>query len=177
MRSKLVLETVLVAVMLSVFVQCREVRAIELTTTSQNVLNSNGTDLVPSSNIQPIEDILSNVTPRTYHGFMPKFPIDYSSGSDAIGMPNSVISAAPNPNIPPIDGCLSKVTPRTYPDFKLELSIDYSSGSSNSTRSETTGMVDSVISTVPEFPPSIVLLLFIVATVLGTMVLKTKRFV
>jgi len=95
---------VLVLLMLGVVIQCQEVRAIELPLGSRDVLDPHAGDFGPSSNIQPVEDYLLNLTLHRYPSFKHKFFIDYSNGSpesgsdtplDTTGMINAVTAAIP----------------------------------------------------------------------------------
>jgi len=104
MRSKLALEMVLVLLVLGVVIQCQEVGAIGLPLGSRDILDPHAGDFGSSSNIQPVEDYLLNLTLHRYRGFKHKFFIDYSNGSpesgsdtllDTTGMINVVTPAIP----------------------------------------------------------------------------------
>jgi hypothetical protein len=90
--------------MLGVVIQCQEVGAIELPLGSRDILDPHAADFGSSSDIQPIEDYLLNLTLHRYRGFKHKFFIDYSNGSpesdsdtplDTTGMVNAVTPAIP----------------------------------------------------------------------------------
>jgi hypothetical protein len=104
MRSKLALEIGLVLLVLGAVIQCQEVRAIRPTLDSGDIIDRHAGDFGSSSNIQPVEDYLLNLTLHGYVGFKHKFVIDYSGGppesgsgipSDATGVSNAVTPAIP----------------------------------------------------------------------------------
>jgi hypothetical protein len=130
MSSKFALEMVLVLLILAVVIQCEEVKAIGLPPDSRNILDPQGGDFGPGSNVQPVEDYVRNLTLHQYRGIRHKFPADYSGGSPDAG---------------------------------------------DQVPSDTTGITDSAASTIPEFPSTLILLVFMVVTTLGVMIFKTKR--
>lgn len=80
-------------------------------------------------------------------------------------------------NFKPVEDFLLNLTLHQHHRIK-HFPIDYSGGSpdaSDQVPSYTTGITDSAASTIPEFPSTIILLVFMVVTVLGVIIFKTKR--
>lgn len=84
----------------------------------------------------------------------------------------------PSCNIQPVEECPLNLTLHTSHSFWNKFSCDYSTGSSDAgdqARSDTSGMTDSAMSTIPEFPSMFVLLLIMVTTFLGLIMFKTRH--
>ncbi|MGA2768038.1 MAG: hypothetical protein ABSF24_06960 [Candidatus Bathyarchaeia archaeon] len=84
----------------------------------------------------------------------------------------------PSFNIQPVEEYPHNLTLHTYHGFKNKFLVDYSAVSPDTggrIPSDATGMIRSATSTIPEFPSILVLLLFMIATVLGVIVFRTKH--
>ena len=80
-------------------------------------------------------------------------------------------------NFKPVEDFVLNLTSHKHHGIK-HFPIDYSGGSPDSSDqvpSYTTEVTDLATSTIPEFPSTLILLLFMVVTVLGVLILKTKR--
>lgn len=84
----------------------------------------------------------------------------------------------PSCNIQPVEECPLNLTLHTSHSFRNKFSFDYSTGSPDAggqAHSDTSGMIHSAMPTIPEFPSMFVLLLFMVTTVLGVIMFKTRH--